>query len=66
MNHQTVPSPPTRQRFRVRPGLHFEAQFGDVGIAMQLTIDEALSLAMILLYEVREQAAIQRAQGSAT
>lgn len=66
MNHETTPNTPGRPRFKVLRGLQLEAQSGGVGITAQLSIDEALSLIMVLLYEVREQAARQEAQGGTT
>lgn len=65
MKHPTTPNLIGRPRFKVHSGLQLETQLGGVAITAQLTVDEALSLAMILLYEAREQAARQQAQGSA-
>lgn len=64
MKHPTTPNPTGRPCFKVHSGLELEAKFGSVAITSQLTVDEALSLAMILLYEAREQVARQQAQGS--
>lgn len=66
MNHQITLNATGRPRFKVLSGLQLQTQFGGAGITAQLSIDEALSLAMVLLYEVREQAARQKEQGGAT
>lgn len=65
MNHKTTPNATSRPRFKVLHGLRLEAHLFEAKITARLSIDEALSLAMILLYEVREQAARQQAQGGA-
>ena len=62
MNHQNTPKTASQPRFKVRPGLWLEAQLGGAEIAAKLSIDEALTLAMILLYEAREQVDLLQAK----
>ena len=57
MNHQTPPHPPSRPRFKGHAGLHLELSTGAASITATLSPDDALSLAMVLLYEAREQIA---------
>ena len=57
MNHQTPPNTPSRPRFKVHAGLHLELNTGAARVTATLSPDEALSLAMVLLYEAREQIA---------
>ncbi len=57
MNHQTPPNTPSRPRFKVHAGLHLELSTGAASITATLSPDDALSLAMVLLYEAREQIA---------
>lgn len=61
MNHQTPPNTPCRPRFKVHAGLHLELSTGAASITATLSPDDALSLAMVLLYEAREQIARQSA-----
>lgn len=55
MNHQTPPLTPSRPRFKVHSGLHLELNTAAASITATLSLDDALSLAMVLLYEAREQ-----------
>ena len=57
MNHQTPPPIPSRPRFKVHSGLHLELNTATASITATLSPDDALSLAMVLLYEAREQIA---------
>ena len=57
MNSQTPRNTPSRQRFKVHSGLHLELCTGTASVTAKLSPDDALSLAMVLLYEAREQMA---------
>lgn len=57
MNHPTPANTPSRPHFKVHSGLHLELSTGGASITAKLSPDEALSLAMVLLYEAREQIA---------
>ena len=61
MNQPTPTNTPSRTRFKVHAGLHLELSTGAASITSTLSPDDALSLAMVLLYEVREQIARQSA-----
>lgn len=70
MNHKSSPTTTSRPRFKVHAGLHLELSTDAASITATLTPDEALSLAMVLLYEAREQmyearARMTAAQGAA-
>lgn len=54
-----------RPRFRVQAGLRLQINTDAASLAVTLTPDEALSLAMTLLYEAREQVAVLQAQAAA-
>ena len=51
MNQPTPPNTPSRTRFKVHAGLHLELNTGAARVTATLSPDEALSLAMVLLYE---------------
>lgn len=57
MNQPTPTNTPSRTRFKVHAGLHLELNTGAARVTATLSPDEALSLAMVLLYEAREQIA---------
>jgi hypothetical protein len=57
MNHPLPSNTPSRPRFKVHAGLHLELSTGAASITATLSPDDALSLAMVLLYEAREQIA---------
>lgn len=61
MNHPLSPNTPSPPRFKVHAGLHLELSTGAASITATLSPDDALSLAMVLLYEAREQIARQSA-----
>ena len=64
MNQPTPPNTPSRTRFKVHAGLRLELRAGAARVTATLSPDEALSLAMVLLYEAREQiAGMAAAQG---
>lgn len=66
MNRQPSSITTTRPRFKVHTGLHLELSTSTACITATLSPDEALSLAMVLLYEAREQIArMSDAQGGA-
>lgn len=65
MNHPLPPNTPSRPRFKVHAGLHLELSAGAASITATLSPDDALSLAIVLLYEAREQIArLAAAQGA--
>ena len=65
MTHQTPTHTPSRPRFKVHSGLHLELRTGVASLTATLSPDDALSLAMLLIYEAREQLArTSAAQGA--
>lgn len=65
MNHQSSSTTTSRPRFKLSAGLRLELSTDAASIAMTLSPDEALSLAMLLLYETREQMYEARARMTA-
>lgn len=65
MKHQSPSTTTSRPRFKVHAGLHLELSTDAASITATLSPDEALSLAMVLLYEAREQMYEARARMTA-
>ena len=66
MNLQSSPNVSNKPRFRVHTGLRLELNNGTACITATLSPDQALSLAMVLLYEAREQIACMSADQGGT
>lgn len=61
MTNQKSPQDPRRPKFKVSQGGRLELCSNDITVGIDLSIDEALSLALLVLYETRERASVQAA-----
>lgn len=62
MTNPNSPQTPKRPKFKVSQGGRLEVSSNDITLDIDLSIDEALSLALLVIYETRERVAVLRKQ----